>query len=256
MRRYLKTHIIAAVLVFCIVDGVILFLMRSPNPDSAAEGMLPRLIMIVILGVLLPWLGLFKTAGLQKKGFWNSLLLGLPLIIVSLLVLLGSLRNRGNFLGLPTVLIYSLNMLIVGIHEELLVRGFVLNAMLKRWQSSRSGVIGSVVFSSGIFGLLHLTNLASASVADTLAQVIYSIFIGVFFASIFVRTRNIYGLAFLHAFVDWCFYFVVTCFQTSSSSAKSDPLIIILVSLVFFATGLLYLRRSRLPMYSTAEDGE
>jgi uncharacterized protein len=239
-----KKHIVVVALALCIVDAAVLFLMRSPNPDSVTEGMIPRLIMIAITGLLLWRIGLYKTAGLQIKGFSKSLLLGLPLTIIALLILMGSLRNAGSFLGIGTVLIYTANMLIVGLHEELLVRGFLLNSFLERWKSKRMGIVLAVFLSSIIFGLMHFTNLAGNNAIPTIAQAVYATFIGIFFASIFIRTRNLYGLIILHAFIDWCFYFVSTCFQATTTTTNTGQWTLVIGSLLFAIIGLFYIRKS------------
>jgi membrane protease YdiL (CAAX protease family) len=243
IRDYLKKHSIATALTLCVVDAFVLFFLRGHNPDSVTEGMAPRLLMIIVTGFSLWWLGFYKTAGLKKQGFLKSLRFGLILVLIALLILVGSLRHTSTFLGIGTLAIYTINMLLVGLHEELLMRGFVLNVMLKTWNIKKYGILWAVLASSGIFGLMHFTNLTGNNTGSTIAQAVYAMFIGIFFASIFVRTKNLYGLILLHSFVDWCFFFGTECFHSTGLAPKSGSFTLVLGSVLFLVLGLVYLRK-------------
>jgi hypothetical protein len=243
LKKYLQKHIIFVAIMLCVIDALVLLFFKSSNSNSPTEGMLARIIMILIIGFLLWRLELYKTAGLKKQGLFQTLKLGLPFIIVAVLILFTSLKNIGDFLSAKVVFLFTINMLIVGIHEELLVRGFVLNSMLLKWKNKRNGLVFAVLGSSLIFGLMHLVNLSANNVESTLIQVLYATFIGVFFASIFIKTKNLYGLIIIHAFIDWCFYFANTCFETKVNTTKSGSISLIVGALIFALIGFFYIRK-------------
>ncbi|MHB8065607.1 MAG: CPBP family glutamic-type intramembrane protease [Ruminiclostridium sp.] len=58
-----------------------------------------------------------------------------------------------------------------------------------------------------MFGLVHLLNLAksfsSADISvDTISQIFYAAFLGIFFAAIYFRTRNLWISVLFHSLFD------------------------------------------------------
>ena len=110
-------------------------------------------------------------------------------------------------------------MLLIGILEEVLCRGVILNNMLNKWGHTKTGIIKSVILSSLIFGLGHLVNLfwQPTLIIGTVTQVIYTFLIGVLFASIYLRCKNIWAVVVLHAIFDWL-CMVSGIYHTASAS--------------------------------------
>ena len=74
-------------------------------------------------------------------------------------------------------------------YEEVMMRGLVLNNFINLYGDSKKGIIYSVCISSLIFGVAHLCNLVELPqlINATLSQVLYASFIGMFFASVYLR---------------------------------------------------------------------
>lgn len=93
--------------------------------------------------------------------------------------------------------------LTIGATEELLFRGILHVVIRQKLQKYRHGYVFSVILSSAIFGLYHLTNLLyGAGVGETLLQAGYSFLIGAMLAVTLDRTENIWLCVLLHALFD------------------------------------------------------
>ena len=87
--------------------------------------------------------------------------------------------------------------------EEVLYRGLVLKSLLNKNGHSKRDVMGACVVSSAIFGVLHIVNVfAGASVLPTLSQIIHATSTGLFFAAVFLRTKNLWIPILLHGLLN------------------------------------------------------
>lgn len=95
----------------------------------------------------------------------------------------------------------------VGVFEEVLFRGVLLGGLLSRFGGTRNGVVVAALVSSVVFGAVHVVSSAGATDALTLAQMLLKTVqagsIGLISAAVYVRTRNIWGVAALHALADF-----------------------------------------------------
>ncbi|WP_198283747.1 CPBP family intramembrane glutamic endopeptidase [Clostridium cellulovorans] len=80
-----------------------------------------------------------------------------------------------------------------GLFEEVLCRGVILTVMLRKWGNSKVGIYLSVITSSLIFGTAHIANFLSnrSLLLATVTQITFAFFIGVFFATCFLRNKTI-----------------------------------------------------------------
>lgn len=93
----------------------------------------------------------------------------------------------------------------IGIFEETVFRGVIYLMLLEKRRSSTNQIFWTTVWSSAIFGGIHLINLlAGAGVGPTLLQVGYSFLIGGMCSVVLLKTRNIWLCALLHAIYDVC----------------------------------------------------
>jgi len=91
----------------------------------------------------------------------------------------------------------------IGLMEEVLVRGLVLNVLLNNSNGTRKDVLKACWISSVMFGVMHLTNFfAGAAFIETVGQVIYAAFIGMFLAAVYIRTKSLWVPIILHAIID------------------------------------------------------
>lgn len=91
----------------------------------------------------------------------------------------------------------------LGFSEEVLLRGFVLRALMRNSEGF------AVVASSVAFGLLHLVNLiGGADLVVTLLQVAYATCMGLMLSTFVCRTDNIIPCVLLHSSLDVAGVFV------------------------------------------------
>ena len=92
----------------------------------------------------------------------------------------------------------------IGIVEEFLCRGWLLNEFLERYGDSKKGIILSIILSALIFGGVHFINVSETQgLIDTVFQVINATTAGVFLALVYYKTKNIWLVVFSHALWDF-----------------------------------------------------
>ena len=106
----------------------------------------------------------------------------------------------GTYSGIPFVVALIL-VACIGIMEELIFRGYVFRAIELRFGENKA-----VIFSSILFGLIHLLNLVFyrgvMPVSSVLLQVFYAAMIGLMFAVLRTKVKSIYPGMLIHALLD------------------------------------------------------
>lgn len=124
--------------------------------------------------------------------------LGLQLAIVGMLALLGMLDFETPFRGVSTIVLRNIGLLFVafviqGAAEEVLTRGLIFQVVGRRY-----GVWVGVLISALIFGLLHLGNPNTSSIA------IANLFLaGLLFSLYALNEGTIWGACALHSIWNW-----------------------------------------------------
>lgn len=171
--------------------------------NNLLNEILPRFcICVPIFGIML-WdnRALLKFSRLTLKQ-WIWLLPPLAVTIVnfpfSALINKTATIDRGDLWWL-----FVLNCLLVGLTEEWLFRGILLDFFLMRSEEKGKSCFVPVLLSSALFGLYHLLNLfGGAGIGATFLQVGYSFLIGAMLAVVFCKVRNLWICIFLHALFD------------------------------------------------------
>ncbi len=92
-----------------------------------------------------------------------------------------------------------------GIFEESLFRGTFFSVFMANMQyRSRSyQLTRSAIYSSIIFGLIHITNVIGGNLQAVLQQVVYAMAFGLFLCVIRVMTNTLLWVIIIHAVADW-----------------------------------------------------
>lgn len=193
--------IFVAVELLCqILPSLLLYNIKSNKYGS--ELLLEMLFAFVVLIVML----FFKNSYVfteKKMKFVDSVLLGLPMLIVILINIYFNYSSLEtiNYPNLINLLLYCT---FIGIGEEFLCRGFLQNEFIERFGDSKKHILLSILFSSLIFGLMHITNvLTGQSLFETIMQVLQATSIGILFGSIYYKSKNIWSVIFLHGLYDF-----------------------------------------------------
>ena len=144
----------------------------------------------------------------KKERFFKSLLKAWPLLIFIIILLFQNIKSVNMSIDFFEVLALLLFTLAVGIFEELLCRGWILNGFLEKFENSRKNIILSILISSFIFGIIHILNFfAGQPLVFTIGQIIGAISMGIALGAIYYRTKNIWTVAFIHGFWDFAIFF-------------------------------------------------
>ncbi len=102
------------------------------------------------------------------------------------------------------ILLYALFCLCVGFFEEMAFRGCALMYFLRKRSDTRLGIFLSILFSSVIFGVVHLLNIFTSSPAAVLLQIGYSALIGALCSVVLLATENIWLCVLCHGLYNFC----------------------------------------------------
>ena len=159
---------------------------------------------------------------------------------------------NGRWVVIPAVFLATM---MVGFAEEGMFRGFLITSFARRM-----GISAALVLSSAVFGLLHAVNiLAHAPLAGVIVQVVFTMFVGYVFATVYLRSGgSIVMVAILHGFYD---FFVFCQAYATLRGGATLPLVSVLnlcawvilaIALLIFSAGGLF----RLPgTQSNPRDG-
>jgi uncharacterized protein len=115
------------------------------------------------------------------------------------------------------------NWLFVGMGEELLFRGYLLNRLAKDFRRSLSlaPVMAAIILSSIIFAAAHIPIrlFERYPLPDLLNYLVMVFFFGLFFCYVFLRTRNIILTGLIHGSINTPFFIVQPFLQVIAFTA-------------------------------------
>lgn len=159
-----------------------------------------KLITFLVFLLILWRFGWIDLSGITRLGdakIW--LIVAVVLIYMVLAQLYAFTGDMAIYLSNPKLsaanLIFALSTSLV---EETWVRGLVLIAMMLAWGSTRKGQFKAILFSSMIFGLIHLSNLMIRPVGVVLFQAIVVFLPGIFYAAIVLASRSLWPAILIH----------------------------------------------------------
>ena len=193
----------------------------------------------------------------KKENLIDSIHIGLPMFLLSTIYLLSSLftvitSDSFTTNNLISLMIYCFS---IGLFEELLCRGWILNEFLKVSDTTRKDVITSIVVSALLFGLMHISNIwvAGQNPYITFLQICNAIALGSFLGAVYYRTKNIWAVIFLHAYYDFSLllgeiHLLKDC--TTNTLTKNvmiyETISISVIIVVFILCTIIILRKSKL----------
>ncbi len=175
--------------------------MSTYSRAELLAGIIVRIGILSVLIFLLKKWELFDFNGLLRKWKINDFYVVLVPILFFLIIRIGNYRTLIEA-DLPLVSLFFISVLFIGLVEEILFRGMVLPLFIELLKNHKSVILWSVIISSLSFGVLHYANLLlrdDASFLGTTTQVLFALSIGVIFAAIFLRIKNIIPVALFHS---------------------------------------------------------
>ena len=172
------------------------------NLIGSVEMTVTRAIGGVVFLTILVYLG-YKVLNPIKKPFWRPVLACLPAFLVAV----------NNFPIYPVVsglaeitaptwriAVLVAECIMVAFFEETCFRGVVFLGFLKKRRDTVTGRFLAIVFSSAVFGAVHLINIfIGAPPVAVILQIGYSFLIGAMCSVVLMKTANIWICILLHA---------------------------------------------------------
>ncbi len=229
MKAFCEKHllVLALGLIFLYVGlGSVLLSLAAAHPLGILFPLVFHLALAVALLLLLRRAALLTDFGLVRpRRPAREFLFYIPLALAPLVNFLYPFA--ADPAPLPTALALC-NMLLVGLVEELIFRGFLYRAMAK--DSPRAAVIVSSV----TFGIGHIVNLANgAPPVATLCQIVYACIFGFVFVLLLLESKSLFPAILAHSAVNATSVLVDT-------GARGE-IFTVVSALALSALGLVYL---------------
>lgn len=209
----------------------------------------------ILLAVFIARSDILHHAGLSKPKNIKQLWIVWPILALALI-------NGWSFFdgsivintSRPFILfLFVLIALSTGFYEEILCRGLILSACLKKWGKTKKGIYLAVLVSSLVFGLpCHFTNFVMnrGSLLEVSTQMLYAVFFGVFFAACFLRFNSLWPAILTHTVFDMMGTLNqiavgnrFTSHVPNMNYSLTDALSTILITLPLFIYGLFLLSK-------------
>ena len=156
------------------------------------------------------------------------------------------LGNGGPDFYTNSVLSALILLLTAGMREELLFRGVAFNFIKATGESSRQMVIKASVISALLFGIIHFSNyFFGQDLLSTLCQVGYATAIGIFFAAVYFRSKNLWVNMAVHFFFDFA-HVNIEEVMGIKGDVFGESMYALVYSIITIAIGLFLMREKKL----------
>lgn len=222
---------IAITIIFFLLLGVVslstgvIFAERISNYDLEAycwiNGMAQLVLSIGIIFIMKK-VDIFDKRDFNLTGSGRGMFTGLVGIIFGIFMFLVNLIGNLSYIQIPNISYLLAGVFIAfttGLFEEVLVRGFAYNNFLKYYGSSITGIKKSIIWSSVLFGVMHIVNLSGydlASILTTASQIISAIIIGMYFALVYTKSKNLWAVVIIHALIDGATFVLYSILSTEA----------------------------------------
>ncbi|AKA69704.1 CPBP family intramembrane glutamic endopeptidase [Clostridium scatologenes] len=195
---------------------------------------------------------IFKEKGV---GVLRGLFIGGFLVFIGSFTIFSSVvdiihnKNVSQLLPISQILMFVAAMAGVGMSEEFIFRGTILNLFIDKFGRTPKGIYAAIISSSTIFGIAHITNVFSGVlIKSAFIQAIGAGVLGALLAAIYVRSKNIWVVAILHAFIDFSALISSGFFGTNSiaSEINSYGYIKLFGCLIYLIPVVFLLRKKKL----------
>ena len=125
-------------------------------------------------------------------------------------------------LPVEQIVLSILTLIGIGIREEAIYRGIVVNLYEDKHFNSHKGLLYTAISSSFFFGAIHFGNLlAGVRLESTLVQVLVAWAMGMVNCAIYLRGGSIWGMMILHAMVDGSSMFDGFFYQSAAVATEA-----------------------------------
>lgn len=228
MKAFYEKHPLItalALIILYVIGGSVLLSLCEAHPFGPMYPLIFHLVLAALLLAFLHRAGLASDFGLRAPlRPARELLFYIPLALAPLV---NFLYPFAALSPIPTAVAFF-NMLLVGLVEELIFRGFLYRAMEK--DSPRAAVIVSSV----TFGIGHIINLVNgAPPIATLCQIVYACIFGFVFVLLLLESKSLFPAILCHSAVNATSVFIDT--------GAVDDSYTVITALALSLVGLIYI---------------
>lgn len=244
----IRLILIAGVVAFLYMTGIPSIYLPSisiVDVEPTYITLLMNMLLVILIGVMLvkgvtPEVKLEFGRNNLKQGFsdyWFSCLIAFMIPCIVFYLDLRPLEYKPTIWKL--IIEGFLYYIGVGITEEFFSRGLLLNGIEKLLKGNKTQ-LKAVMLSALIFGLGHIFGIIGATPYYIISKVIWTIGLGIYLGAIYVKTRNLWIVAFFHIIID--LGALPFCFSLQMEYSKNSALIIMLTFLFMGGYGIYLLR--------------
>ena len=216
MQKFFKNHTVLAIIVAfvlaLVINGAIWQIIKIFRLSFGASNVaffvreiitkvLPSFFIAFIIGT---------TDSLKKpfRNLGNSLLSGAIILAISIMgtvvTIVDTINGFARFKSVTEIFFYICFVLMIGLSEELFMRGTVTQLIMDRLGIEGKRAVLSVVLGALFFGIYHFQNyFANGNIKATLIQVLANTMFGLLMCAIYVKWQNLLGMIILHAALDF-----------------------------------------------------
>lgn len=207
-----KTPVQSAFIIYLLALGLILFpsnwLGELFFKDEKMAELFGFGVMRVIMGVIMLLIALntgFKNCILPRSAKGTFFALPALLVAVNNLPIIALARGDASIIyGGEFIAVFALECLAVGFFEEITFRGIVFPLILQKTGTSIKGRLQAIIFSSALFGFLHIINLLNGFSSAVFLQMGYSFLIGAMLSVVMFKGGGVITCAFIHGVYNFC----------------------------------------------------
>ena len=246
---------------------------KAPDSVDPVIDIICEVVPAVIFCVILSKIGKLDLLKRRGRGFWAGLVVGAPCLAYIAYITISSFivgqTEYGTTNFAATSVAYVVSMLMVGLTEEIEARALIGETFLEHFGTKRAGAIKAAVLSGVIFGAMHMTNVITGTLGDTVVQVILCITGGILYGAIYFRSGNLWSIALIHGLNDvgasiavWLFQGGIAVEEAASSAITLGDLTYpFIVGVLDIAIALYLLRPQKIEQVAEswpeiAEDGD
>jgi membrane protease YdiL (CAAX protease family) len=249
MKKFAHKHyiicplVIALLIAIIYVSGLPLALINYKVAGNNIFYILNMILATVLCIILVKALYPEWRFGFQLKGLVDGLLkYGWTGLVGIALILINTYYAFRPFVKTPaigTFLIWGIiYCFFVAFIEELLLRGVLLNTLLKGLESHKQGSIIAILVSSIFFGLGHIPGMLQYNTGLIIMKFAWTIALGIYFACVYVLSDSLWTVITLHWAVDMSS--LIFYYHSNSQNVYANPLEDLIIFYILAAIGLAY----------------
>ncbi|GGE28102.1 CAAX amino protease [Pullulanibacillus camelliae] len=254
LRYLLKRTPLVTATVTLIIAFIIL--LTIPTDGSVLQNLRQEILLTLLTLALMTGIDGIQLIKYKKSGitftFRKSILYLLPGFLLSGATIISAISSKENVQDNWLILVIEAMIfyLLLGLFEEGLFRGIILHAFLDKLGSTRKGLISAVAISGFIFGFVHIVlswlltgiDLSVTGLMQAFLKTLSAGMAGFFFGAIYLKTKNLWGIALVHGLSDFLMMLgallfsgsnSVTFISSDSTQASSSMLINIIFIIVY-----------------------